>query len=110
MSDIQAVPSGEVGQLLDDIHTLIDGARQQVAVTVNAELTALYWQMGRRIRKDLMLEEARVAYGEEIVATLSRQLTQSYGKGYTKSALMHEAVAIANTRLEPQSNAGELRA
>jgi predicted nuclease of restriction endonuclease-like (RecB) superfamily len=87
MSDIQAVPSGEVGQLLDDIRSLIDGARQQVAVTVNAELTALYWQMGRRIRKDLMLEDARAAYGEEIVATLSRQLTQSYGKGFTKSSL-----------------------
>ena len=80
MSHIQTVPSGEVGSLLDDITTLIDRARQQVAVAVNAGLTALYWQVGQRIRKDLLLEEARAAYGEEIVATLSRQLTQIYGK------------------------------
>jgi predicted nuclease of restriction endonuclease-like (RecB) superfamily len=87
MSDIQLLPSGEVGPLLDDVKSLIDRARQQVAVAVNAGLTALYWQVGQRIRKDLLLEEARAAYGEEIVATLSRQLTQSYGKGFTKSAL-----------------------
>ena len=78
MSNIQALPSGEIGPLFDDIKTLIDQARQQVAV--NAGLTALYWQVGQRIRKDLLLEEARAAYGEEIVATLSRQLTQIYGK------------------------------
>lgn len=31
--------------------------------------------------------EGRVAFGERIVATLSRQLTPCYGKGFTKSAL-----------------------
>ncbi|MBV2184040.1 MAG: DUF1016 family protein [Rhizobium sp.] len=87
MTDLQPRQGAELGLLLDDIKTLIDQARQQVAVAVNVGLTFLYWQVGQRIRTDLLQEKDRAAYGEEIVATLSRQLTQHYGKGFTKSSL-----------------------
>jgi predicted nuclease of restriction endonuclease-like (RecB) superfamily len=96
MSDIQPRQGTEVGLLLDDLKALIDQARQQVAVAVNVGLTLLYWQVGQRIRTDLLQEEDRAAYGERIVATLSRQLTQSYGKGFTKSAL-NRMVQFAET-------------
>lgn len=102
MSNIQPLQSTELGLLLDDLKTLIDQARQQVAVAVNVGLTHLYWQVGQRIRKNLLLEEDRAAYGEEIVATLSRQLTQRYGKGFTKSALnrmVQFAKAFPNERI-----------
>lgn len=101
MSNLQPRQGTELGLLLDDIKTLIDQARQQVAVAVNVGLTLLYWQVGQRIRKDLLLEEARAAYGEEIVATLSRQLTLRYGKGFTKSAL-NRMVQFAEVFPEPQ--------
>ena len=35
--------------LVGEIKTLIEQSRQQVAVTVNATMTMLYWQIGRRI-------------------------------------------------------------
>jgi hypothetical protein len=38
--------------LLHDVRNLIDSARARAAETVNAELTLLYWQIGRRIRDD----------------------------------------------------------
>jgi predicted nuclease of restriction endonuclease-like (RecB) superfamily len=79
--------SGEVGPLLDDLKTLIEQARQQVAVTVNAGLTLLYWQVGQRIRSDLLQKEDRAAYGKRILATLSPELTQRYGKGFALSSL-----------------------
>ena len=101
MSNIQPHQSAEVGILLDDLKTLIDQARQQVAVAVNAGLTLLYWQVGQRILKDLLLEKERAAYGEEIVATLSRQLAQRYGKGFTKSAL-NRMVQFAEAFPDPQ--------
>lgn len=101
MSDIQPRKGSEVGPLLDDIKILIDQARQQVAVAVNVGLTLLYWQVGQRIRTDLLREEDRAAYGERIVATLSRQLTQSYGKGFTKSAL-NRMVQFAEVFPDPQ--------
>jgi DUF1016 N-terminal domain len=39
--------------------------------------TLLYWQVGQRIRRD-MLHAQRAEYGEQIVATLSQQLTWSH--------------------------------
>ena len=63
------------GDLIGDIRSLIETARHNVAVTVNAGLTILYWQISNRIRQDI-LKEKRADYGEEIVSTLSRQLWQ----------------------------------
>ena len=40
--------------LVADVRQLIDAARQCVALAVNAELTQLYWQIGRRIGAELL--------------------------------------------------------
>lgn len=101
MSDIQPLPNTEVGPLLDDLKNMINQARQQVAVAVNVGLTHLYWQVGQRIRKDLLQEEDRAAYGKRILATLSQELTQHYGKGFTESAL-NRMVKFAEVFSDPQ--------
>lgn len=67
-------------ELLGDLRVLIESARERVAVTVNRELVILNWRVGHRIHAEL-LDEGRAAYGKEIVSTLSRQLTQAYGRG-----------------------------
>ena len=46
----------------------------------------LHWQIGSRIRQDI-LKENRADYGKEIVATLSQELTKEYGNGFSYSAL-----------------------
>ncbi len=71
------------GDLIGDIHRLIETARHNVTVTVNAGLTILYWQIGSRIRQDI-LKEKRAEYGKEIVATLSQELIVEYGKGFSR--------------------------
>lgn len=71
-----------------DIHQLIDSARQRAAVAVNAELTLLYWQVGRRIRQDV-LGAQRAGYGATVVASLARQLTAAYGRGWSEKQLWH---------------------
>jgi len=65
------------GGLLPEVRELILGARQTVAYGVNAALVRLYWQIGRRIRQDI-LREKRAEYGEEIFSTLSRELGWSH--------------------------------
>ena len=72
--------------LLGDIRSLIEQARQQVARTVNSAMVALYWSIGKRIREDV-LHEKRAEYGEEIVSTLSAQLTMEYGRGFGRRNL-----------------------
>jgi predicted nuclease of restriction endonuclease-like (RecB) superfamily len=80
------VPAHAADNLLGDIRALIEQARQVVARTVNSAMVALYWQIGKRIREDV-LHEQRAEYGEQIVATLSAQLTVEYGRGYTEKGL-----------------------
>ena len=63
--------------LLTELRELILTARQQVAQAVNAGLTILYWQIGTRIRKDI-LKEKRADYGEQIVHALSGQLSWTH--------------------------------
>jgi len=67
--------------LLGDIRGLIDEARRTAATAVNVGLTMLYWRIGKRIREDV-LASRRASYGQEIVATLSRQLVADYGRGF----------------------------
>jgi hypothetical protein len=57
-----------------------------VARQVNSALVMLYWRVGRRIRKDI-LKEKRAEYGEEIVPTLSAQLSEEFGIGFAEKNL-----------------------
>ncbi|HUO09859.1 MAG TPA: PDDEXK nuclease domain-containing protein [Phycisphaerae bacterium] len=82
------VSRGVSPALLADVRRLIDAARHRVAVAVNAELTWLYWQIGTRIRRDV-LAEGRAEYGKKIVYALSGQLGAEYGAGFTRANLFH---------------------
>lgn len=73
--------------LLADLRELILSARQQVAQTVNAGLTTLYWQVGDRIRRDV-LKEKRAEYGAEILQTLSAKLEAEFGRGFGRRNLL----------------------
>ena len=66
--------------LLSEIRQFIDASKAQVAVAVNSAMTLLYWHIGERINRAILGGE-RAAYGKQVVATLSRQLTEIYGKG-----------------------------
>jgi hypothetical protein len=74
--------------LFQEIRQLIDAAKHRAAVAVNAELSLLYWQVGKRIQTEI-LQDQRAEYGKQIIATLSQQLTQAYGKGWGEKQLRH---------------------
>ncbi len=74
------------GNLIGDIRSLIETARHNVAVTVNAGLTILYWQIGNRICQNI-LKQKRGEYGKEIVATLSQELADDYGNNFNEKNL-----------------------
>jgi predicted nuclease of restriction endonuclease-like (RecB) superfamily len=72
--------------LIGELRHLIDKARESVASTVNTRITMLYWQVGSRVRKEILKDE-RAEYGQSIVATVSRQLTLHYGRGFSEKSL-----------------------
>lgn len=72
--------------LLTEIKQLIDGSRQRVYAVVNAELTLLYWNIGKHIQQHI-LQDVRADYGKQILQTLSAKLVHEYGNGYSQRSL-----------------------
>lgn len=67
--------------LLNDLRGLINEARQNVAREVDSTLVTLYWNVGRRIKQDILADK-RAGYGEQIVSAVARQLEIEYGRGF----------------------------
>jgi phosphoribosylformimino-5-aminoimidazole carboxamide ribonucleotide (ProFAR) isomerase len=86
---------GQINNLFSEVKQLIEEARQTVAVAVNSATTILYWNIGRRINNEI-LENKRAEYGKEVVKTLSSELTQEFGKGWSEKQLRH-CLRIAET-------------
>lgn len=76
--------------LLTDVRDLILTTRQTVAQGVNSALVLLYWNIGQRIRRDI-LKEKRAEYGEKIFYALSRKLAAEFGNGFSQANLFHMA-------------------
>ena len=72
--------------LVHDLRNLIGDARADVARTVNSTLVQLYWQIGTRVRTEVLKDE-RADYGERIVQTVSAQLTSEFGRGFGRRNL-----------------------
>jgi hypothetical protein len=68
--------------LLQDLRSLILQTRERVAQAVNSGLVLLYWEVGNRIRTEV-LKSRRAGYGEEILSTLSKELSVEFGNGYS---------------------------
>ena len=72
--------------VFDEIKSLIEDSRQQIAINVNTTMTMLYWQIGKRINQEI-LKDQRAEYGKQIIATLAKQLTIEYGNQFAEKNL-----------------------
>lgn len=84
MADIQRLAPS----LFDNVSQLIEQTRQRVAIEINAELSLLYWSIGKLIQAEI-LKSKRAEYGENTIMSLSEQLTKTYGKGWSDRQLRH---------------------
>jgi predicted nuclease of restriction endonuclease-like (RecB) superfamily len=73
-------------RLLQELRALIQQAREVVARAVNSALVLLYWEVGQRIRTEI-LKSRRAAYGKEIISTLSNKLAAEFGNGFSQPNL-----------------------
>ena len=67
--------------LFKELSQLIEQSQQQVVAQANSTLTLLFWHIGNRINKEI-LQNKRADYGKQIVATLSTQLEERYGRNF----------------------------
>lgn len=84
---ISQTASGEYGALIGDIAELLEAARRTAAGTVNALMTATYWEIGRRIVEFEQGGAERAAYGENLLTHLSDDHTARFGRGFSADNL-----------------------
>ena len=70
-------------QVLSEVKQLVQQARIASAQSVNAVMTATYWEIGRQIVQMEQKGKTRAEYGEELIRKLSTDLTKIYKRGFS---------------------------
>ncbi len=87
MSPIEEIARGVTvpgyDSVLSDIVELLSAARRASARTVNAIMTATYWEMGRRIVELEQKGRGRADYGEGLLKRLAADLISRFGRGFS---------------------------
>lgn len=86
MSNIPPINADYSG-IHGDIITLLEAARRAAARSVNALMTATYWEIGRRIVEFEQGGENRAGYGQAILKRLSADLSTRFGRGFSERNL-----------------------
>ncbi len=70
-----------------DIVALLESARRAAARSVNALMTASYWEIGRRIVEFEQGGQERAEYGEALLLRLASDLSARFGSGFSRRNL-----------------------
>lgn len=80
------IGSGEGGYdlVLAEVVNLLEEARRSAARSVNAIMTATYWEIGRRIVECEQSGQDRAQYGERLIERLAQDLKMRFGRGFSQ--------------------------
>ena len=70
-------------KLFQDVKLLVLSARQNAYRVVDAERVLLNWQVGQRIRNDI-LQNQRAEFGKQVIKTLAERLVAEFGNTYNR--------------------------
>ena len=85
----EATVAGEPGTdarydaVLSEVEELLDAARRAAARSINAVMTATYWEIGRRIVEFEQGGEKRAEYGQVLLQRLAKDLSARFGRGFS---------------------------
>jgi predicted nuclease of restriction endonuclease-like (RecB) superfamily len=83
----KTTPENVNHHIYNQIRDILTRARERVWQTVNHEMVCCYWEIGRILLEDEQKGEERAAYGESLLADLSKKLSTEFGKGFTERNL-----------------------
>ncbi|NLL72758.1 MAG: DUF1016 domain-containing protein [Clostridiales bacterium] len=81
------MPNNIMNPLVNEIKTILDLARNNVARVINKELLMSYWKIGEIIIRYEQNDSIRAEYGEKTLKQLSKELTKEFGRGFSVSNL-----------------------
>lgn len=75
--------------LVESIGSLLTSARARIASSVNTVLVQTYWNIGKYIVEYEQKGAERAEYGSNLLERLSTDLTNRYGKGFSRSNILY---------------------
>lgn len=85
---LEIISTGETyATVLHAVIELMEAARHNAARSVNAIMTATYWEIGRRIVELEQGGASRAEYGKQMIERLAKDLSSRFGRGFQKSNL-----------------------
>ena len=77
----------KTADLFADAQQIIEATKEYAYRSVNIAMLQRNWYLGKRISEEILNGEDRAEYSAETIITLSKQLTEIYGKGFSKNNL-----------------------
>lgn len=117
----------ELTTIHSDIREILRTARQKAYTAVNFAMVEAYWLIGRRIVEEEQAGKERAGYGNKIITSLSRRLSDEFGNGlsvanlknfrqfyltfpdFTKSYTLCSQLSWSHLRLIMRLNSPEVR-
>lgn len=72
--------------LVHDVCIIIEQAQKSAYLAINETLIKRNWLLGMRIQHEV-LKDQRAGYGDQVIKTLAKKLTEKYKTGFTKTNL-----------------------
>jgi predicted nuclease of restriction endonuclease-like (RecB) superfamily len=69
---------------IQEIKQILAQARQKTYQAINSAMVEAYWKIGEKIVLEEQNGKNRADYGKEVIKTISKELTQEYGKGFSE--------------------------
>ena len=78
-----------MGALVAEIRSIMEAARSGVSSAINTAMLHTYWCVGRTIVEGEQRGNLKAQYGSRLLTELSKRLTKTLGKGYSRSNLQN---------------------
>ena len=103
-----SLPATDGDNLFGRVASILEQARNNVVRSVNSSMIIAYWLIGREIVHAVQ-EGERAEYGQQVLETLSAQLTARYGKGFSETNLKYFRTfySMYSNRLEIRHPSGD---
>lgn len=85
MDNKKLIPGSDLSPVVQEIRSVLENARGNVARQVNSELLNTYWNVGRIICEYEQTLPERADYGRQTLRAVSKELTKEFGKGFSVS-------------------------
>jgi predicted nuclease of restriction endonuclease-like (RecB) superfamily len=83
------ISKNQYTELIGQIGHLLSSGRQMATQQVNTILVKTYWEIGKYIVEFEQKGNEKAEYGSQLFERLSKDLTEAYGKGFSRSNLLY---------------------